>query len=149
MNKRLTISMPRVRYLLKASGVTYSDTGIWRFEGLMYCPNVITSTPAARTFSIVFTIWPGVSPQPNIIEVLVSVPAGAYSLAIIRTSSDCLKLARWSRTTFCSSSTVSMLCAKTSSPDLATFSTQVLSPRKSGTVTTTIMQKSLKEEIFS
>jgi len=39
-----------------------------------------------------------------------------------------------------------MLCAKTSNPDLATFSTQSASPRKSGTVTT-IVQKSSKEEI--
>ena len=137
-----TISIPRTLYFSKASGVIYSDTGMWRFVGLMYCPKVITSTPAALTFSIVLTTWSGVSPQPNIIDVLVRVPAGAYSLANFKTSIDCLKLARRSLTTLWSSSTVSILWARTSSPDTETLSTHVASPRKSGTAKVANLRRS-------
>ena len=93
----------------------------------------MTSTPAVLTFSMVERTWLKVSPQPSIIEVLVNVPGGAKLLASLRTLIDWSKLARWSRTWGWSSSTVSMLWAKTSSPDVATLSTHSGSPWKSGT----------------
>ena len=92
--KNNTISIPSFRYSSKASGVTYSETGICFFVGRMYCPKVITSTPASLTSSIVLIICAGVSPQPSMIDVFVNVPGAAIALAILKTSIDCLKFAR-------------------------------------------------------
>lgn len=57
VGERLTISNPILRYSSKASGVIYSETGMWRLVGRMYWPNVITSTPASLTFLIVSTTY--------------------------------------------------------------------------------------------
>lgn len=57
---------------------------------------------------------------------------GATSLAFLSTSNDCSYPARESRTRRWSLSTVSTLCAYTSSPERATLATASMSPRKSG-----------------
>ncbi len=57
VGESFTISNPIFRYSSKASGVIYSETGMWRLVGRMYWPNVITSTPASLTFLIVSTTY--------------------------------------------------------------------------------------------
>mmetsp|Transcript_38966 Transcript_38966/g.65509 ORF Transcript_38966/g.65509 Transcript_38966/m.65509 type:complete len:214 (-) Transcript_38966:476-1117(-) len=119
----------------KPSGVMYSTTARWPRVGRMYCPNVTTSTSCARSASSATWISSGLSPRPSMMEVLVTfAPA---SLALLSTFSDCAQLARRSLTEGVIRSTVSTLCAKTSSPQVATRSTSSMFPLKSGERTST------------
>ena len=66
------------------------------------------------------------------ILVFVTSPSGPAALAPRSTARLCSYPARGSRTRFCSRSTVSTLCAKTSNPEFARCATADMSPWKSG-----------------
>lgn len=124
-------SFPRFPQWSNFSGVTYSMTLRWRVVGCMYWPNVKQSTPTERRSCIVCSICSSVSPNPSIIDDLVT-RFGLMRLASERTCRVCRYVARRSRTNGVSFSTVSILWAYTSSPDKAIVETHSMSPRKSG-----------------
>merc|ERR1719278_357080 len=106
---RNPISLPIASHLANFSGVTYSTTLRCRLVGCIYCPKVRQSTFAFLRSFIVFSTSSSDSPNPSIMDDLVTNSPSIESFAICNTERVCRYLALGSRTKGVSRSIVSIL----------------------------------------